>query len=114
MIVPEIEAIATDTLIDLESEGFTVIPSAKAARLTMDREGIRRLAAEQLGLATSPFKFAVTHDEFLSAVETIGMPCVVKPVMSSSGKVRVPSSLQRILNLLGFMLRRAAAQAREK
>ena len=114
LIVPEIEAIATDTLIDLESEGFTVIPSAKAARLTMDREGIRRLAAEQLGLATSPFKFAVTHDEFLSAVETIGMPCVVKPVMSSSGKVRVPTSLQRMLNLLGFMLRRAAAQAREK
>ena len=86
LIVPEIEAIATDTLIDLESEGFTVIPSAKAARLTMDREGIRRLAAEQLGLATSPFKFAVTHDEFLSAVETVGMPCIVKPVMSSSGK----------------------------
>jgi len=86
LIVPEIEAIATDTLIDLESEGFTVIPSAKAARLTMDREGIRRLAAEQLGLATSPFQFAMTYDDFLSAVETVGMPCIVKPVMSSSGK----------------------------
>ena len=86
LIVPEIEAIATDTLIDLESEGFTVIPTAKAARLTMDREGIRRLASEQLGLATSPFQFAMTHDEFLSAVETVGMPCIVKPVMSSSGK----------------------------
>ena len=86
LIVPEIEAIATDTLIDLENEGFTVIPSAKAARLTMDREGIRRLAAEQLELATSPFEFATTHDEFLSAVERVGMPCIVKPVMSSSGK----------------------------
>ena len=86
LIVPEIEAIATDTLIDLESEGFTVIPSAKAARLTMDREGIRRLAAEQLGLATSPFQFAMTYEDFLSAVETVGMPCIVKPVMSSSGK----------------------------
>ena len=86
LIVPEIEAIATDTLIDLESEGFTVIPSAKAARLTMDREGIRRLAAEQLGLETSPFQFAMTYEDFLSAVETVGMPCIVKPVMSSSGK----------------------------
>ena len=86
LIVPEIEAIATDTLIDLENEGFTVIPSAKAARLTMDREGIRRLAAEKLELATSPFEFATTHVEFLSAVERVGMPCIVKPVMSSSGK----------------------------
>ena len=86
LIVPEIEAIATDTLIDLENEGFTVIPSAKAARLTMDREGIRRLAAEKLELATSPFEFATTHDEFLSAVERVGMPCIVKPVKSSSGK----------------------------
>ena len=86
LIVPEIEAIATDTLIDLENEGFTVIPSAKAARLTMDREGIRRLAAEKLELATSPFEFATTQDEFLSAVERVGMPCIVKPVMSSSGK----------------------------
>ena len=86
LIVPEIEAIATDTLIDLESDGFTVIPSAKATRLTMDREGIRRLAAEQLGLETSPFQFAMTYEDFLSAVETVGMPCIVKPVMSSSGK----------------------------
>ena len=98
LIVPEIEAIATDTLIDLENEGFTVIPSAKAARLTMDREGIRRLAAEQLGLATSPFEFATTHDEFLLAVERVGMPCIVKPVMSSSGKgqstIRSPEDVE--------------------
>tara|TARA_Y100000994_G_scaffold173492_1_gene143019 strand:+ start:1694 stop:2875 length:1182 start_codon:yes stop_codon:yes gene_type:complete len=86
LIVPEIEAIATDTLVDLESEGFTVIPSARAARLTMNREGIRRLAAEELGLATSPFEFASTYDDFLEAVESVGMPCIVKPIMSSSGK----------------------------
>ena len=86
LIVPEIEAIATDTLVDLEPEGFTVIPSARAARLTMNREGIRRLAAEELGLATSPFEFASTYDDFLEAVESVGMPCIVKPIMSSSGK----------------------------
>ena len=86
LIVPEIEAIATDTLVELENEGFTVIPSASAARLTMDREGIRRLAADELGLPTSPFEFALTHEDFLAAVETVGMPCIVKPVMSSSGK----------------------------
>ncbi|OUS00243.1 phosphoribosylglycinamide formyltransferase 2 [Gammaproteobacteria bacterium 42_54_T18] len=85
-IVPEIEAIATDTLLELEAEGFTVIPSAKAAKLTMNREGIRRLAAEDLGLQTSPFQFADTKEQFLQAVETIGFPCVVKPIMSSSGK----------------------------
>ncbi len=85
-IVPEIEAIATGTLLELEREGFTVIPTARAARLTMDREGIRRLAAEELGLATSPYLFASTRDEFVAAVQDIGMPCVVKPVMSSSGK----------------------------
>ena len=86
LIVPEIEAIATDTLVDLESEGFTVIPSARAARLTMNREGIRRLAAEELGLATSSFEFATTYDDFLEAVESVGIPCIVKPIMSSSGK----------------------------
>lgn len=85
-IVPEIEAIATDTLVELENEGFHVVPSAKAAKLTMDREGIRRLAAEKLGIETSPFLFPSNKEEFLVAVETIGMPCVVKPVMSSSGK----------------------------
>ena len=85
-IVPEIEAIATDTLVELEGEGHTVIPTARAARLTMDREGIRRLAAEELGLETSPFRFASTREEFDTAVEAIGLPCVVKPVMSSSGK----------------------------
>ena len=85
-IVPEIEAIATDTLVALESEGFTVIPTARAARLTMNREGIRRLAAEELGLKTSPYRFANTRDEFESAVAEIGLPCVVKPIMSSSGK----------------------------
>ena len=86
LIVPEIEAIATETLLDLEAEGFNVIPTAKAARLTMNREGIRRLAAEELGIATSPFQFAETKDEFLKAVEEVGIPCVIKPIMSSSGK----------------------------
>ncbi|HJK92495.1 MAG TPA: formate-dependent phosphoribosylglycinamide formyltransferase [Polyangiaceae bacterium LLY-WYZ-15_(1-7)] len=85
-IVPEIEAIATDTLLTLEREGHTVIPTARAARLTMDREGIRRLAAETLGLPTSPYRFAETEAEFRAAVEAIGLPCVVKPIMSSSGK----------------------------
>lgn len=86
LVVPEIEAIATDTLVELEKEGYTVIPTARAARLTMDREGIRRLAAEELGIPTSPYLFADTKEEFLAAVEKIGIPCVVKPVMSSSGK----------------------------
>ncbi|MGD8672387.1 MAG: formate-dependent phosphoribosylglycinamide formyltransferase [Thiogranum sp.] len=85
-IVPEIEAIATDTLVELEAEGFNVIPTARAARLTMNREGIRRLAAEELGLKTSPYRFAATRDEFDKAVAEIGLPCVVKPIMSSSGK----------------------------
>lgn len=85
-IVPEIEAIATQTLVELEQEGFNVIPSARAANLTMNREGIRRLAAEELGLATSPFKFAESKEEYLSAIKEIGIPCVVKPIMSSSGK----------------------------
>ena len=86
LIVPEIEAIATDRLVALENEGFTVIPSARAAQLTMNREGIRRLAAEELGIATSPFRFADTIEDYQSAVEVVGMPCVVKPIMSSSGK----------------------------
>jgi phosphoribosylglycinamide formyltransferase 2 len=86
LIVPEIEAIATPALLELEAEGFRVIPTARAARLTMDREGIRRLAAEELGLATSPYRFADTRDDYHAAVAAIGFPCVVKPVMSSSGK----------------------------
>ena len=85
-VVPEIEAIATEELLALEAEGVTVIPTARAARLTMDREGIRRLAAEELGLRTSPYRFADTKAEFLGACRTVGFPCVVKPVMSSSGK----------------------------
>ncbi|WP_428561691.1 MAG: formate-dependent phosphoribosylglycinamide formyltransferase [Solidesulfovibrio sp. DCME] len=85
-IVPEIEAIATEELLALEKEGYTVVPTARAARLTMDREGIRRLAAEELGLATSPYRFADTKEEFLAACDAAGFPCVVKPVMSSSGK----------------------------
>lgn len=85
-IVPEIEAIATDTLAELESEGFTVIPTARAARLTMNREGIRRLAAEELGISTSPYRFAANRDEFNQAIDAIGLPCLVKPIMSSSGK----------------------------
>ena len=84
-IIPEIEAIATDKLVELEEEGFNVIPTAKATRLTMNREGIRRLAAETLGLPTSPYRFAETREEFDAAVAEIGIPCVVKPVMSSSG-----------------------------
>ena len=86
LIVPEIEAIATDTLRALEEEGFRVVPTARATQLTMNREGIRRLAAETLGLATSPYRFANTRETFDEAVAAIGMPCVVKPIMSSSGK----------------------------
>ena len=84
-IVPEVEAIATQTLMELEKEGFHVIPTARATWLTMNREGIRRLAAEELGVTTSPYRFANTEEEFRQAVEEIGMPCVVKPIMSSSG-----------------------------
>lgn len=84
-IIPEVEAIATDTLVALEKEGYSVTPTATAAYLTMNREGIRRLAAEQLGLPTSPYRFASTREEFEVAVKEIGMPCVVKPIMSSSG-----------------------------
>lgn len=84
-IIPEVEAIATPTLVELEKEGFHVTPTARAAWLTMNREGIRRLAAEELGLLTSPYRFASNRDEFVAAVKEIGIPCVVKPVMSSSG-----------------------------
>ncbi|HUR41408.1 MAG TPA: formate-dependent phosphoribosylglycinamide formyltransferase [Verrucomicrobiae bacterium] len=96
-IVPEIEAIHTPTLQELEKEGWTVIPTARAARLTMDREGIRRLAAEELKLPTSGYRFAGTLDEYRAAVKALGRPCVVKPVMSSSGKgqstVKKPSDV---------------------
>lgn len=85
-IVPEIEAIATDTLVALEAEGYNVIPTARAAQLTMNREGIRRLAAEELGIRSSPYRFAATREEFDQALKEIGIPCVVKPIMSSSGK----------------------------
>ena len=85
-IVPEIEAIATDALLDLEKDGFHVVPTARAARLTMNREGIRCLAAEELGLPSSPYRFAGSMEEFRAAVAAIGIPCVVKPIMSSSGK----------------------------
>ena len=84
-IIPEIEAIATDKLVELEAEGFNVVPTASATKLTMNREGIRRLAAETLGIPTSPYRFAETKEEFDKAVAEIGLPCVVKPVMSSSG-----------------------------
>lgn len=86
LIVPEIEAIATDTLAELEAEGFTVIPTAKATQLTMNREGIRRLAAEELGLQTSAYVFAANKDEYLEGIRTVGLPCIIKPIMSSSGK----------------------------
>ena len=84
-IIPEIEAIATPTLVELEKEGYHVTPTARAAWLTMNREGIRRLAAEELGITTSPYRFASTEQEFRDAVAAIGVPCVVKPIMSSSG-----------------------------
>lgn len=84
-IIPEVEAIATPELLKLEEEGYHVTPTARAAWLTMNREGIRRLAAEELGLPTSPYRFADNHDDFVAAVKEIGIPCVVKPVMSSSG-----------------------------
>lgn len=86
LVVPEIEAIATGALVELEAEGWTIIPAARAALLTMNREGIRRLAAEELGLATSPYRFAETVEDYRAAIDAIGLPCVVKPVMSSSGK----------------------------
>ncbi|WP_100752414.1 formate-dependent phosphoribosylglycinamide formyltransferase [Vibrio salilacus] len=85
-VVPEIEAIATDKLVELEAKGVNIVPTAKATKLTMNREGIRRLAAEELGLNTSVYRFADNYPEFRAAVETVGMPCVCKPVMSSSGK----------------------------
>jgi len=85
-IVPEVEAIATDVLVEMEEEGYTVVPTARAAQLTMNREGIRRLAAEELSLPTSPFYFCDTYEEFTEAVRLVGYPCVVKPIMSSSGK----------------------------
>ncbi|PAU65381.1 phosphoribosylglycinamide formyltransferase 2 [Pseudomonas sp. PIC25] len=97
-IVPEIEAIATATLVELEAEGFTVIPTARAAQLTMNREGIRRLAAEELELPTSPYHFADSFEDYRAAVEDLGYPCVVKPIMSSSGKgqslLKGPDDLQ--------------------
>ena len=97
-IIPEIEAIATDKLVELEEEGFNVIPTAKATRLTMNREGIRRLAAETLGLPTSPYRFAETREEFDAAVAEIGIPCVVKPVMSSSGHGQSTIKCQEDIN----------------
>ena len=87
LVVPEVEAIATDVLAEIETEGrVEIIPTARATQLTMNREGIRRLAAEELGLRTSPYEFAASKEEYLAAVEKIGMPCVIKPIMSSSGK----------------------------
>jgi len=97
LVVPEIEAIHTPTLIELEAEGQRVVPTARAARLTMDREGIRRLAAETLGLATSPYRFVDDHASYREGVAALGLPCVVKPLMSSSGKgqsvVRTPADI---------------------
>ncbi|PLC58350.1 formate-dependent phosphoribosylglycinamide formyltransferase [Photobacterium carnosum] len=85
-VVPEIEAIATDTLVELESQGVNVVPTANATKLTMNREGIRRLAAETLAIPTSPYEFSDQYADFEASVHRIGMPCVVKPIMSSSGK----------------------------
>ncbi|MAV26695.1 MAG: phosphoribosylglycinamide formyltransferase 2 [Gammaproteobacteria bacterium] len=85
-IIPEIEALSTDTLVALESDGYNVVPTANAARLTMNREGIRRLAAEELAVPTSPYRFADDRDQYDAAIDEIGIPCVIKPIMSSSGK----------------------------
>ncbi len=97
-IIPEVEAIATPVLRELEAEGYNVTPTATAAWLTMNREGIRRLAAEELGLPTSPYRFASDYDEFRKAVEAVGIPCVVKPVMSSSGHgqsvIKTPADIE--------------------
>lgn len=97
-IIPEVEAIATPVLVEMEQKGFNVTPTARATFLTMNREGIRRLAAEELGLPTSPYRFANTREEFLAAVESVGIPCVVKPVMSSSGHgqstIRKPEDIE--------------------
>jgi phosphoribosylglycinamide formyltransferase 2 len=104
LVVPEIEAIATATLVEIEKEGWTeIIPTARAAQLTMNREGIRRLAAEELGLPTSPYKFADTLAELQAAIDGgIGYPCVIKPVMSSSGKgqslVKTPADVEKAWN----------------
>lgn len=99
LIIPEVEAIATPTLVELEQEGYRVIPTAHAAFLTMNREAIRRLAAEELGLLTAKYIFADNYDEFLAAVEQIGLPCVVKPIMSSSGHgqstVKTPAQIEQ-------------------
>ncbi|MDK2616659.1 formate-dependent phosphoribosylglycinamide formyltransferase [Vibrio vulnificus] len=98
-VVPEIEAIATDKLVELEDQGLNVVPSAKATKLTMNREGIRRLAAEELGLTTSPYRFADNYQQFVEAVEAVSIPCVVKPVMSSSGKgqsvIKSPADIEK-------------------
>ncbi len=98
-IIPEVEAIATDTLRELEKEGYHVTPTARAAWLTMNREGIRRLAAEELGVTTSPYRFASTYEEFKQAIKEIGLPCVVKPIMSSSGHgqsvAKTPEDIER-------------------
>ncbi len=98
-IIPEVEAIATDTLRELEKEGYHVTPTARAAWLTMNREGIRRLAAEELGVKTSRYRFASDYEEFKNAVEEIGLPCVIKPIMSSSGHgqsvARKPEDIER-------------------
>ncbi|EEX92216.1 phosphoribosylglycinamide formyltransferase 2 [Vibrio orientalis CIP 102891 = ATCC 33934] len=98
-VVPEIEAIATDTLVKLEAKGLNVVPTANATKLTMNREGIRRLAAEELKLTTSPYRFADNYEEFAAAVEAVGIPCVCKPVMSSSGKgqsvIKAPQDVEK-------------------
>lgn len=98
-IIPEIEAIATDTLAGLEQQGFNVVPSARATQLTMNREGIRRLAAETLGILTSNYKFANSKKEFEKAVAAIGLPCIIKPIMSSSGKgqslIKIPDDMNK-------------------
>lgn len=118
LIVPEIEAIATAALVELEADGHTVIPTARATQLTMDREGIRRLAAEELGVHTSPYCFAGSEAEYRAALETVGLPCVVKPVMSSSGKgqssVRTPGDAASAWQYAqqGGRVRSAGADAR--
>lgn len=112
-IIPEVEAIATPTLVELEKEGFHVTPTARAAWLTMNREGIRRLAAEELGLLTSPYRFASNRDEFVAAVKEIGIPCVVKPVMSSSGHGQSTIKKNQTLMKHGKSLRKADVRVQD-
>ncbi len=112
-IIPEVEAIATTALVELEKEGYHVTPTATAALLTMNREGIRRLAAEDLGLPTSPYRFASTEEEFREAVKSVGIPCVVKPIIVRRDTARASYALNQTSRNPGAWRRKADAQAQD-